>query len=123
MSTKEYEKLERKERSTIWIWLAYSVLLNVSSEDSTKKLWNKLGILYQSKYPVNKLFLRNKLYLLKMSDGSLVNENLNVFNIVLSQLSSVDIKITYEEKCINLLCYFPYSLDKLVVAIGVIQPH
>jgi hypothetical protein len=30
----------------------------------------------------------------------------------------VDIKITDEEKCINLLCYFPNSWDILVVALG-----
>jgi hypothetical protein len=53
-----------------------------------------------------------------MSDGSSVNEHLNVFNIVLSQLSYVDIKITYEEKCISLLCYFLDSWDSLVMFIG-----
>jgi hypothetical protein len=106
MSTDEWEKLERRERSMIRLFLADSMLLNVLGEDSAKKLWDNLGILYQSKYLVNKLFLGNKLYLLRMSDGSSVTEHLNAFNIVLSQLSSMDIKIIDEEKCINLLCYF-----------------
>jgi hypothetical protein len=93
--------------------------LNVSGEDSTKKLWDKLGSLYQSKYLVNKLFPRNKLYLLGMSEGILVTEHLNVFDTIIIQLSSVDIKIIEEEKCIILLCYFPDSSDSLVVAIGI----
>jgi hypothetical protein len=101
----------------IWLCIVYLVLLNVSGDNSTKKLWDKLGSLYQSKYLVNKLFLRKKMYLLRMSDGSSVNEHLNAFNIVLIQLSSMDINIIDVEKCINLLCSFLDSWDSLVVAI------
>jgi hypothetical protein len=93
-------------------------MLNVSCEDSTTKLWDKLGILYPSKSILNKLFLRKKLYLLRMSDGSLVTEHLTTFNTIISQLSSVDIKITEEEKCISLLCSFLDTWDKLFMAIG-----
>ena len=46
MSTKEWEKLYRRERGMIILCLADSILLNVSGEDSTKKLWDKLGRLY-----------------------------------------------------------------------------
>jgi hypothetical protein len=95
------------------------VLLNVLGEDSAKNLWDKLGSLYHSKFLVNKLFFRNNLYLMRMSDGSLVTKHLNAFNTILSQLSSVDIKIIKEEKCICLLCSFPNSWDTLVVAIGI----
>jgi len=102
----------------IQLCLVDSVLLNVSGEYSTKKLWDKMGSLYQSKYLVNKLFLRKKLYLLRMSDGSSATKHLYAFNIILSQLSFVDIKITKEDKCIILLCYFLDSYDSLVVAIG-----
>jgi hypothetical protein len=68
MSKEEWEKLERRTRIMIRLYLANSILLNVLGEYSTKKLWDKLGILYQSKSLVNKLFLRNKLYLWRMSD-------------------------------------------------------
>ena len=56
-SDEDWKKLDMKSQSTIRLCLAYSVLLNVSGEDIAKKLWDKLGNLYQSKSMVNKLFI------------------------------------------------------------------
>ena len=98
-------KLYRKSRSTNRLCLAESILLNVLEEDIAKKLWNKLGNLYQSKSMVNKLLLW-------------ISEHLNAFNIVISQLLSMDIKIIVEEKCISLLCSLPNSWNNLVILIG-----
>jgi hypothetical protein len=94
------------------------VLLNVLGESTTSELWDKLGNLYQSKSLVNKLFLRKKLYHLRMEDGDSVTKHLNFFNTLVSQLVSVNIMIAEEDKCITLLCSFPDTLDNLVVAIG-----
>jgi hypothetical protein len=57
MPKEDWEKLDRRERSTIRLYLVDSVLLNVSGESTEKELWDKLGNLYQSKSLVNKLFL------------------------------------------------------------------
>ena len=98
--------------------LSDSVLLNVSGEDSAVKLWEKLGSLYQSKSLVNKLFLQKKLFHLRMDENDSVTENLNFCNILVSQITSVGIKMTEEDKCITLFCSLSDSWDNLIVAIG-----
>jgi hypothetical protein len=68
MPKEDWEKLDRRERSTIPLYLADLVLLNVLGEYTTEELWDKFGNLYQSKSLANKLFLRNKLYHIRMED-------------------------------------------------------
>ena len=96
MLNEDWKKLDRKAKSTIQLCVSDSVLWNVFGEATTKTLWDKLGTLYQSKSLVNKLFLRKKMYNLRMKDGDSVIENLNAFNTVVSQLLSIDSKISNE---------------------------
>src|SRR3984957_933525 len=104
VTDEEWKKLDRKAKRKIRLCVSDSVLSNISGEATAKALWDKLGALYQSKSLVNKLFLRKKLYNLRMKDGDSVTEHMNAFNNVVSQLSFVDIKISDEDKCISLLC-------------------
>ena len=67
---------------------------------------------------MNNLFLRKKLYNLRMKDGDSVTKHMNAFNIVVSQFFSIDIKISHEDKCIILFCSLQNSWDGLVGAIG-----
>ena len=42
-SKQDWEKIDKKAQSTIQLFLVDSVMLNASREDTTKKLWDKLG--------------------------------------------------------------------------------
>ena len=53
-----------------------------------------------------------------MIDGDSMENHLNAFNTMVSQLVSIEIKISDEDKCISLLCSLSNSWDNLFVAIG-----
>eukprot|EP00253_Pinus_taeda_P002027 PITA_02027 len=88
VTDEEWKKLDRKAKRKIRLCVSDSVLLNVAGEATVKALWDKLGTLYQSKSLVNKLFLWKNLYNLRMKDGDLVTQHLNVFNTVFDEIVS-----------------------------------
>ena len=53
-----------------------------------------------------------------MDENETVTEHMNVYNTLLSQITSVGNKMPEEDKCITLLCSLSDSLDNLIVAIG-----
>lgn len=80
-------------------------------------MWKKLGDFYKGKSLVNKLFLRKKLYSLKISEGTFVEDHLNYFNMIIVELTSVGDAIKDEDHCMLLLCSLLDTWDHLVMAI------
>ena len=109
--------MDWKARGLIRLSLADSILLNVHEEKTAHSLWKKLGDIHQGKSLVNKIFLRKKLYSLKIDGGTTVADHLNSFNMVIAQLTSVGVSIDEEDQCMLLLYSLPNSWDHLVIAI------
>ena len=65
-------------------YLVDFVLLSIHEEKITTSLWKNLGDIYQGKSLVNKLFLRKKLYSLRMDKGGFVADHLNAFNMLIA---------------------------------------
>jgi hypothetical protein len=64
----------------------------------------------------NKIFLKRQLYSLRMKEGTKIVDHLNVFNTLICQLSSMEVKYEDEDKEVTLLCSFPESWDHLVTS-------
>ena len=70
-----------------------------------------------SKSLINKLYLKQKLYGLKMQEGTDLAQHINFFNHIISDLLRIEVKIEEENKAMILLCSLPPSYEHLVTTL------
>lgn len=63
---------------------------------------------------MNKLLLNKKLYGLKMREGLKLNQHINVFNGIISDMRRVDMKFEKEDMTLMLLNYLLMSYKNLI---------
>ena len=61
--------------------------------------------------------MKQKLYGLKMQEGSDLAEHVNVFNQVIADLVKVEVKVDDEDRAIILRCSFQGSYERLVTTL------
>jgi hypothetical protein len=74
----------------------------------------KYGKFYMKNSLTNIIFLKRQLYNLQMKEGTKFVDHLNVFNTLIGQLYSMEVKYEDEDKVVTLLCSFSKSWDHLV---------
>ena len=109
MEEVDWKELEAKAVAVIRLCLANDVMYHVMDDESPAEIWLKLESRYMSKSLSNKLYLKQKLYGLKMMEGSDLSQHLNVFNQIISDLMRVDVKFEDEDKALMLLNSLPAS--------------
>src|SRR5438270_3424082 len=65
----------------------------------------------------NKLYIKKQLYCLRMKEGTPILQHLNLFNKIVSDLLSLEVKLEEEDKALLLLESLPTSYDHLVTTI------
>src|SRR3954470_8632181 len=91
-----------------------NVLREIADEMTASGAWKKLEDWYAGKKLKNQLYLKKRLYTLRMEEGSAVKEHLDVFNSIIMDLGNVDIKVDSEDQDLILLCSLPRSYDAFV---------
>ena len=113
----KWEEMQAQACGTIRLCLSDQIMYHVMDETSAKKIWDKLEEQFMSKTLTQKLYLKQKLYGLKMQEGSDLAEHINVFNQLIADLVKVDVKIDDEDRAIILLCSLPASYEHLVTTL------
>ena len=80
-----------------------------------------LSNLYEKPSTMNKVYLMQRLFNLQMSEGGSVVDHINEFNMIISQLSSVEINFEDEIKALILMSSLPESWDTVVAATSSFQ--
>jgi len=110
----EMKELEEKAHSAILLSLSDGVLREVVNEKTTAGLWKKLENLYMKKSLTNWLYLKQRLYTLKMKEGMPICDHLDEFNRIILDLKNIDIEVDDEDQALILLCSLPDLFDNSV---------
>ena len=118
MSDQDKKALMEKAHNAIILSLGDKVLRKVSKEKTTDGVWAKLEGLYMTKYLVNRLYLKQALYSLKMHEDKSIDEQLDIFNKLILDLENIDVTIDDEDQALLLLNSLPKNYtnfkDKLL---------
>ena len=114
MTDAKYASQDEKAHSTILLSLSDEVLCEVADEETASGVWKKLEKLYMTKSLTNKLLLKQRLFSLRMKEGSALKDHLDALNSILMDLKNVDVKIDDEDAALILLVSLPPSFESFV---------
>lgn len=109
MTEEDKEDMDEKALTSIQLCLSNEVLREVVHEKTATDLWQKLETLYLTKTLANRLHLKQRLFMLRMSEGTSIKSHVDVFNSILMDLENLDIKVEDEDQALLLLCSLPPS--------------
>ncbi|GJW76791.1 retrovirus-related pol polyprotein from transposon TNT 1-94 [Tanacetum coccineum] len=114
MTDAKYNSQDEKAHSTILLSLSDEVLYEVADEETAAGVWKKLEKLYMTKSLTNKLLLKQRLFSLRMKEGSALKDHLDALNSILMDLKNVEVKIDDEDAALILLVSLPPSFENFV---------
>ncbi|KAL0561700.1 hypothetical protein IC582_002140 [Cucumis melo] len=111
----KWNEMDGNAMENIHLALADNVLSSIKEKKISKEIWDHLTKLYETKSLHNKIFLKRKLYTLRMSESTSMTEHMNTLNTLFSQLTLLGYKIEPNERAELLLQSLPDSYDQLVI--------
>ncbi|KAH9694912.1 Integrase catalytic domain-containing protein [Citrus sinensis] len=110
-------EIDRKAKGTIILSLADSVIREVAKEPTVADLWAKLESIYMKKSLANRLYIKKRMFTLKMHEGSSLDEHLDEFNKVCDTLETIDAALEDEDKALLLISSLPKSYEHFIDAL------
>ncbi|KAH9647635.1 hypothetical protein KPL70_025262 [Citrus sinensis] len=93
----KWNEVDGNAISDLHLALTDRVLSNVAEKNTAKEIWNTLTKLYEAKSLHNKIFLKRKLYTLRMAESTMVTDHINTLKTLFSQLTTLGHNIEENE--------------------------
>ncbi|KAH9659037.1 Integrase catalytic domain-containing protein [Citrus sinensis] len=111
----KWNEVDGNAISDLHLALADGVLSSVAEKNTAKEIWDTLTKLYEAKSLHNKIFLKRKLYTLRMAESTMVTDHINTLKTLFSQLTTLGYNIEENERAELLLQSLPDSYDQLII--------
>nr|GEY97609.1 Gag-Pol polyprotein [Tanacetum cinerariifolium] len=115
MYDSKWDEMDINAITNLHLALENEVLSSIEEKKTTKDIWEHLARLYEARSLHNKIFLKRKLYALRMMKSTLVTEHVNNLNTLLSKLTSLSCKIEPQECAEILLQSLHDSYDQVII--------
>ena len=112
-----YRKRKDKALATIVLTVHPSLLYLLNDPECLYEVWKKLEGQFQPKTWANKLHLRRKLYSLKLTRGTSVQEHCKSMIELFNELAVLGDPVSEEGRVVHLLASLTESYDVLVTAL------
>ncbi|KAH9779098.1 Integrase catalytic domain-containing protein [Citrus sinensis] len=111
-----WNEIDGNAISDLHLALADGVLSNVAEKNTAKEIWDTLTKLYEAKSLHNKIFLKRKLYTLRMAESTMGTDHINTLKTLSSsQLTTLGHNVEENERAELLLQSLPDSYDQLII--------
>lgn len=94
--------------------LADSVIIEVAKELIVTLLWEKLGAVYIEKSLANRLYIKKRMFTLKMAEGLSLDQHIDKFNQVYGTLAIIHEPLNNIRKALLLISSLPESYKNFV---------
>ena len=80
----KWNEIDGNAISDLHLTLADGVLSSVAEKNTAKEIWDTLTKLYEAKSLHNKIFLKRKLYTLRMAESTMMTDHINTLRTLFS---------------------------------------
>ena len=111
----KWEEMDANATANLHLGLGDEILSSIEEKKTVKEIWDYLTNIYEAKSLHNRIFLKRRLYTLRMSEFLTVTEHVNTLNSLLSQLNNMDCVIGTSERAEILFQSLLNSYDQLII--------